>query len=64
VTSTGITQLRAVLRAIEVTIFVFTMKFQTGAAGESTRVLTRKRRKTGREKERERGEGVVQGMET
>jgi len=64
VTSTGITRLRAVLRAIEVTILVFTMKFQTGGGWWVDEGVDAQKEK-GRERERERKrKGVVQGMET
>lgn len=64
--------MRAVLRAIEVTIPVFTMKFQTGAAGgvnEDVDAQKEKSKDKERERKRERtrrGEKrlEVQGMET
>lgn len=51
VQSTGVPRSRVALRAIQVTILVFTMKFQTGGDSGSTRVLTRKREKIERERD-------------
>lgn len=51
---------RAVLRAIEVTIPVFTMKFQTGAAGGVNESVDAQKEKS-KEKERKRERGRERG---